>query len=82
VLPDARHSPPLSGQLIVIPAIPCDVAHELRLPVRSVSPRPARMLRTPVPEAAVDENRKSRTWEKYVDSALQIRGRTRMDSIP
>jgi len=56
VLPEPQYGPPGSRQAGVRVAVPPHVPEDLLLPLRGVRPRPRRVDRARVPEAAIDEH--------------------------
>jgi hypothetical protein len=56
MLPEPQHDPPRGRQAGIRVAVPPDVPEDLLLPPRGVRPRPRRVDRARVPEAAIDEH--------------------------
>lgn len=69
MFPEAEHSPSGIAQKVVCLAIALDVPLQLRQPIVGVALGQARMLWTPVPEAAVDEDRNLPLREHNIRSA-------------
>jgi hypothetical protein len=76
VLPDPDRDPSGGAQSTVGVTVASPILLDLALPPVRVVDRPARMLGTPVPKAAIDEDRNSSTRENDVGFAPQLRKRT------
>jgi hypothetical protein len=66
VLPDPDHLPTCCGQQRVYTLVSLSVAIELRTPIPAICLRRLPMLRTAVPEAAIDKHRDLPGWEHDV----------------
>lgn len=66
VFPYAYHRPAVRSERFVYSLIPNSIAFELGSPIRLIHPRLPPMLRAPVPEASVNENRDSLFREHQV----------------
>jgi hypothetical protein len=78
VLPHADYVPASRSERGIVPAIPLDVSIQLDRPVRRVSARIGPVIRTSVPEAAVDEHRDSSCRKDHVGPAAQPGNRRRV----
>jgi hypothetical protein len=67
MLPEAQDPPTACLQPVIDSAVTRDVCCQLRLPISLVRSGHSGVLRTGVPEAAVDEHRQTRSWEGKVD---------------
>src|SRR5579862_289039 len=76
VLPDPDRRPSSSSQHAIYLGVPLSGSLQLQEPVVSVCPRSDRVLGTPVPEAAVDENGDADTAEYEISRSAQGRDRT------
>src|SRR5579862_9004300 len=76
VLPDPDRRPSSSSQHAIYLGVPLSGSLQLQEPVVSVCPRSDRVLGTPVPEAAVDENGDADTAEYEISRSAQGRERS------
>lgn len=76
MLPDAHHRPAGFAKRCVYPSIPGDVCLELRAPELRVGLRPGRVLRTAMPEAAIDVDGDPLLQEHEVGAGAQVRCRS------
>jgi hypothetical protein len=66
VLPHAKDTPSLRRQRGIDRSVAAHVSFEFRKPVIRVGPRRRSMLRAPVPEATVDEDREPGACEDHI----------------
>lgn len=81
VLPDSDHGPSGGAELSLIEAIALDVSGDLRAPIGGVGSGACSVFRTPVPEAAIDEDGHFLATKDDVRSAAQVFDWPHIDSI-
>lgn len=81
VLPHSQHSPPGGGQDAVSVSIPCSSSVHFCGPVASVRLGDREVLRAPVPEAAVDEDRDFLAWKDDIGSPAYAFDRGSVDEV-
>lgn len=82
MLPDAQHPPPRSTQPAIGVCIAQSIGLDLCPPIRGVGLWPGPMLGTPVPEAAIDEDRNTSAGEEDVCAPSKARQGLAIDPKP
>lgn len=82
MLPDPDHGPSGCAELSLVETITFDVSSDLRAPISGIGSWTRSVLRTSVPEAAIDEDSNLLATEDDVGPAVQALQWSSIDSIP